>query len=47
MREYDFLLINDNFEKTLMQLLCVARTSRTKMTLLDSGDFLSQWANID
>jgi guanylate kinase len=47
MREYDFLLINDNFEKTLMQLLCVARTSRTKMTLIDSGDFLSQWANID
>lgn len=47
MREYDFLLINDNFEKTLMQLLCVARTSRTKMTLLDSGDFLSQWVNID
>ena len=47
MREYDFLLINDNFEKTLMQLLCVARASRTKMTLIDSGDFLSQWANID
>jgi len=47
MREYDFLLINDDFEKTLMQLLCVARASRTKMTLIDSGDFLSQWANID
>ena len=47
MREYDFLLINDNFEKTLTQLLCIARASRTKMTLIDTGDFLNNWANID
>lgn len=47
MREYDYLLINDDFEKTLTQLLCVAHASRTKMSLIDSGDFLSQWANID
>ncbi len=47
MREYDFLLINDNFEKTLTQLLCIARASRTKMMLIDTGDFLNNWANID
>jgi guanylate kinase len=47
MREYDYLLINDNFDKTLMQLLCIAQASRTKMSLIDSGEFLSQWANID
>lgn len=47
MREYDFLLINDNFEKTLTQLLCIARASRTKMTLMDTGDFLNNWVNID
>lgn len=47
MHEYDFLLINDDFGKTLTQLLSIARASRSKISLVDSGDFLSRWANID
>lgn len=47
MHEYDFLLINDNFDKTLMQLLSITKASRSKILLVDSEDFLSHWANID
>ncbi len=47
MKEYDYLLINDDFEKTLAQLLCIARASKAKMSLVDTSDFLSHWANID
>jgi guanylate kinase len=47
MKEYDYLLINDDFEKTLAQLLCIARASKTNMSLVDTSDFLSHWANID
>lgn len=44
-REYDYLLVNDDFEKTLELLLCIAHASRAKMSLFDTGEFLSQWAN--
>lgn len=47
MKEYDYLLINDDFEKTLAQLLCIARASKAKMSLVDTSDFLSHWANIE
>ncbi len=47
MKEYDYLLINDDFEKTLAQLLCIARASKAKMSLVDTSDFLSYWANIE
>lgn len=47
MREYDFLLVNDDFNATFTSLLAIAKASRTKMALFDAGDFIGQWANID
>ena len=47
MREYDFLLVNDDFNATFTSLLSIAKASRTKMALFDTGDFIGQWANID
>jgi len=47
MREYDYLLINDDFNATFTALLSIAKASRTKMALFDTGDFIGQWANIE
>ncbi len=47
MQEYDYLLINDDFDRTLEQLLCIANVSQVKMSLVDKSDFLSLWANIE
>ena len=47
MREYDYLLINDDFNTTFTALLSIAKASRTKMALFDTGDFIGQWANIE
>lgn len=47
MREYDYLLINDDFASTLECLYAIALSSRCKMSLFDNSDFLSQWANIE
>ena len=47
MREYDYLLVNDDFNATFTSLLSIAKASRTKMALFDTGDFIGQWANID
>lgn len=47
MREYDYLLINDNFEETLKDLTAIAYASRKKISLLDSGEFISEWANVE
>ena len=40
-------IFTDDFEKTLAQLLCIARASKAKMSLVDTSDFLSYWANIE
>lgn len=42
MREYDYLLVNDDFNATFTSLLCIAKASRTKMALYDTGDFIGQ-----
>ncbi|MDD2383915.1 MAG: guanylate kinase [Sulfurospirillaceae bacterium] len=47
MREYDYLLINDNFETTLKDLTAIAYASRKKMSLVDAGEFISAWANVE
>lgn len=47
MREYDYLLINDDLEQTLQKLLAIAVASRAKTTSMDLEDFISSWANID
>lgn len=46
-REYDYLLINDDFETTLHELFAIAYASRTKMALTDLSDFMSAWVNIE
>jgi len=46
-REYDYLLINDDFETTRRELSAISYASRKKMALMDLGEFMSAWANID
>jgi len=46
-REYDYLLINDDFKTTLRELFAIAYASRKKMALMDLGEFMSAWANIE
>jgi guanylate kinase len=46
-REYDYVLINDDFKTALHDLLAIAYTSRKKMELMDLGEFISAWANIE
>jgi guanylate kinase len=46
-REYDYLLINDEFKTTLRELFAIAYASRKKMALMDLGEFMSAWANIE
>jgi guanylate kinase len=44
-REFDHILINDNFEETLMKLSAVALASRTKVSSIDSEEFISSWVS--
>lgn len=46
-REYDYLLINDDFETTLHELFAIAYASRKKMALTDLSEFMSAWVNIE
>lgn len=46
-REYDYVLINDDFKTALHDLLAIAYASRKKMELMDLGEFISAWANIE
>lgn len=47
MREYDYFLINEDLESTLHDLKCIAYASRKKMALVDVGEFISSWANVE
>ena len=42
-REYDYILINDNFEETLVKLTSIAISSRCKVSSIDTEDFISSW----
>ncbi len=44
-REFDYILINDNFEKTLNELLSIAISSRTQVSSIDSEEFISSWVS--
>ncbi len=46
-REYDYLLINDDLTTTLHDLTAIALASRKKRALMDLGEFINNWANID
>lgn len=45
--EYDYVLVNDDFKTALHDLLSIAYASRKKMELMDLGEFISVWANIE
>lgn len=44
-REYDYLIINDNFEQTLTELLSIAQSSRHKVSAIDTENFIASWAS--
>lgn len=44
-REYNYVLINDNFEKTLEELTAIAISSRCRVHLLDTEEFISSWVS--
>jgi len=46
-REYDYLLVNDNFENTLEKLISIANASRHKVSSIDTEDFISSWVSDD
>ena len=41
--EYDYILINDNFEETLEKLTSIAISSRCKVSSIDTEEFISSW----
>ncbi len=43
-KEYDFLLINDYFEKTLESLISIAYASRHKVSSINTEEFIGSWA---
>ena len=44
-REFDHILINENFEETLEKLSAIAIASRTKVSSIDSEEFISSWVS--
>jgi len=44
-KEYDYILINDYFEKTLEDLIAIAHASKNRVTSLNTEQFISSWAN--
>ncbi|MBE0495998.1 MAG: guanylate kinase [Campylobacterales bacterium] len=47
MHDYDYLLINDDLERTFGELMCIANASRHKTSRLDAESFIGTWANVD
>lgn len=45
--EYDYVLVNDDFKEASKDLLAIAHASRRKMSLMDTSEFISRWANIE
>jgi len=44
-REFDYILINDDFDETLDKLLAIATSSRSKVSSIDSEAFISSWVS--
>ncbi|MDX1810118.1 MAG: guanylate kinase [Sulfurospirillaceae bacterium] len=44
-KEYDYLLINDEFDKALEALISIAYASKHKITSINTEEFISSWAN--
>lgn len=42
-KEYDFLLINDYFDKTLENLVSIAHASKNRISSLNTEEFISSW----
>ncbi len=45
-KEYNYILINDYFEKTLEDLISIARASKNRVASLNTEQFISSWANM-
>jgi len=44
-REYNYVLINDDFEKTLEKLTAIAISSRCRVHSIDTEEFISSWVS--
>jgi guanylate kinase len=44
-REYDYILVNDNFDETLKKLTAIAISSRCKVSSINSEEFISSWVS--
>ncbi len=44
-REYDYVLINDDFEKTLENLTSIAISSRCRVHSINTEEFISSWVS--
>ncbi len=45
-KEYNYILINDYFEKTLEDLISIAHASKNRVASLNTEQFISSWANM-
>lgn len=44
-REYNYVLINDDFENTLRKLTAIATSSKCRVDSIDTEEFISSWVN--
>ncbi len=44
-KEYDFLIINDDFKESLEKLIAVAKVSRIKTSLTSLDAFIKKWSD--
>ncbi len=44
--EYDYLLVNDDFNLALEQLCAIAKSAKCKTSLIDSKKFLNYWVGV-
>ena len=44
-KEYDFLIINDDFDDSLEKLIAVAKVSRIKTSLISLDAFIKKWSD--
>lgn len=46
LHKYDYLIVNDDFNKAANELMCIATAARIKSTRVDKQKFISKWQSL-
>lgn len=46
LHKYDYLIVNDDFNKAANELMCIAMAARIKSTRIDKQKFISKWQSL-